>query len=1815
MRRYVVLFVLLLLPVAFAQQELMGIVLGDELGWEIPEIEVLLSVGKDGPVTLEVYSPGFDPDDYRAALDGHAEVGDERYDRNEDELLGEFFLEKDGQIIASGAYQVEPHRWDVLFDGNLAAGGYTIRTRFSGRAKNAFIYRVSTPDAASASLAFANGLKLFDVHGNDWVKGFEMTVPAEALPVKYALYDGDGASELEVRARMPDGRDETLEVSESLMWQTWTFTEPGHYDIYFRIPDTATQYSNTVALKEVFPDPVQVEIVDTDGTPLDIPYSVKGYSDRTVDISVPETYTLVDVQTEGRLLTTTQVGFGFSGGHVRYVLKKQPDTATLTLRAQLVTPEEERPYALSLGINDDLIEIPASGELTLNVPAGEYRFAPRVLNARAEGPTSLNLQAGEHKDATFTITPDVRLELTLEPEDVTVGEHVTITATASTDFADLLPADVSLALPESLRVTQVPRITAPMSDTRVVVLTVEAVATQAGVVEVGALLAPWELQETATVVVREPARLVFEKTVTPQRTVVGDTVVFALTVTNTGGVTTDVVLEDVLPAGLQGVNVTERFDLAAGETREFHVTAQVDENATGTLTNEAVVRWQDEQQTARASVEVLRPEASLSRTLDKHHVLPGERVTVGLTVMNTGQDTLTYDLQDSLPEWLQTSQTPAFTGTLEPGASRTHTYEATVMFGGNASSHFNAVLRSNAGRLQAKDGIHRVTVLLEKTVTPSVITEGTSAQFTVRLQNPLARAITLELRESPANGLGLDAPNVQSLDLAPSEAREFVFDALPVRTGVLDNEVSVFMNGTPVAFPARAELTVKPPLRAERISTVSVPFFVDATAEQLLIRHELPLHSQYEPNSSRVDGVPVAEPRLQRLMSEDGTERVFLVWQLAFVPEGTLSYTLLHSDALPALAQPDLTVRAGAHEVFIQGEASFELLDETTPLKVQERNGLIREPQPQQVFRTVDQTKIVIETPLGAQVDVRVNDAPLSDNNLGKAEYDDTTNTQRFEYYGIALLSGRNVIHVNAAGQQDQLEVFLADNPVQLVIQPVRLQADGVTPLVFEVRALDANALSNGFGAVSLASNLEFLEADAFPDKSGYQLLLKDGVARVTLAAIPVAQEVRLSALFNDLRVDDTFFVGGGATRLYQYQGSVTARLQEGRVRFEGLARAYAETPFADGTLQVAVDTHGGLAQHEDPTGHFPLTGSSAEAQAALYSEDFVAFRYDDPTFSVGYFAQPLDVPAITGLANATALRAEARVGVSEQQDLKAAAFAGVFAKEHLYEEITPDGTRLYYLGETIGRRGEAIKMHSEDIVIQVGATETRLERLKDYVINYSTGTLTLAFPLYPTDAAYPNQPVRLIARYIPETATRTSFAYGAGAHYQSQNWQFGVGLAHYDGLNAGAFIAYEHTDFSVRADYRYDPQNGSKISLNSNFKQNALSGQTNLSYQQDLTGQARVAYNLTDKQAIALEHNASSKRNDSSVLYELQVDALTFGVGAGYFWEASTVSAVTRAGYKTQDFAVTLTHTQPLKRDTQSVTDARGSYQLDENLAFDFGLAYTWGNELNGTFGLTQTLGSSNLSLSYQLPTVSGQGNRARFGIETPFVLNDDWSLNVSANYERAFTSGRTQVQSSAGVRYEQEAFNATFAADVNHENRDETPFKVVFRSGVSGQLDHQQSLAFDANIQVIPELDGDFTLSYALRADRYSVLSYHRLSTGQTNKLEGEVAPTLHFGTRWQLRPGFAYLLALDDAHTDTYLLSLGGHYYVTNTIGIGGALHQQWQPHISSNTALSLEGSTRVIDDIWVVLGYTLNGFDGLKDDTRQGVYVRLELFGGN
>jgi hypothetical protein len=536
-------------------------------------------------------------------------------------------------------------------------------------------------------------------------------------------------------------------------------------------------------------------------------------------------------------------------------------------------------------------------------------------------------------------------------------------------------------------------------------------------------------------------------------------------------------------------------------------------------------------------------------------------------------------------------------------------------------------------------------------------------------------------------------------------------------------------------------------------------------------------------------------------------------------------------------------------------------------------------------------------------------------------------------------------------------------------------------------------------------------------------------------------------------------------------------------------------------------------------------------------------------------------------------------------------------------EEIVPDGTRLY-------RISQPAQTGSEVVYLQIGATQGRLERLKDYVLDGPTGLLTLAKPLWSTTPDF--QQVRLIVVYAPAGSAR-QLGYGAGVQYKSGGFSLGAGAAYVGGLGLryGAEAGYQGGGFSLRTSYSHALTD--RYTLDLSYRAETLQAQGNLTYENRLQGQAQVQLNLSKEDSLSLEHQANGQDNRSGLLYQRRIgEHFSLGAGLGYTWETLSTNVLARVAYINGAFNTALTHAQPFSIGHQAQTRLRSAYAFDFNLTLESDLVYTWGNSFSGVIGLKQKLAGANLSLSYQLPGAAGEGNRARFGLDAPLPLGENWSLNASAGYEYGLSSNDHQSAFGLALRYQTKEFSATLGGETAFQNG--TP-KVVLRGGATGQLDTNQTLSVDATYQVVPSVQGSFTAAYALRTSDLSLLTYHRLVNSADPKLEGGLAINYSPDLSFQLRPSAAYLVPFNNINQSIYQLGFGANWYLTDWLGLGGGFYQMFQLTGATASAFSVEGSMRILEGLWFNLGYTFGGFAGLSPDTYPGFYLRLDFLGGS
>ncbi|XOB98339.1 hypothetical protein ACMC9I_10610 [Deinococcota bacterium DY0809b] len=894
---------------------------GTELGWESARLELVLRVSEKTPVILKVFSPGFDPDDYRSPN----ELGDERYDGGKGELKTLIrIFDSEGKLRLRKSYGNEPHRWYTLINGDLAAGDYLIDMQFFGNGKNALAFKLLAKPSKAVLQVAPGSMQTYNVHGPKWQYPFRVNKRVWEAPFTVGIYDGDGPKEIRVRAEHPGGVQE-LPAPGNGAWVKYDVERPGAYRFGFLQPKGARQYTNTVGF-EIFLGPVRVEVVDERGNPVEgASYTTKGYYDRTVALTeVPDGWTHVATEARyGKKLGAKRVLFGPGGGSVRYVLR--PRSGTVAVSARAVCGVEAWAVPVALRVGDRELKLSPEGKGTLALPAGRYPVVVEVPGARVRAPAEVQVEEGREAALELTVEPLLQLNLDLEPSKLVLGETAHVRALLVTEFPYPLPATLHLSLPDGLSLEGEPTVRGSLRAGTPLELAGALRATRPGNYTLSAVSEPCAAAAQTELRVRTPAAFELEKKSLTPDAAVGEEARFQIRVSNRGEQAGKVLLEDVLPQGLEGEGLHTALELGPGETKTLELRARVAADAPATLINTAVLLDEKgrELDRASASVRVLHPQVQLTRSLGKHVMVPGETVQVCLQVRNPGKSELRYDLEDRPPDWLKLENAPSYTGTLAPGAAAQHCYPASVRSGPPTEGVFRAQLRSNAGPLVAEDAIRRVNVDLSKKVNPARVLEGEQAEFVVEVHNPTDHRLTLNYRDLPEAGLGLGVDE-QRLTLDPDERIELRYRVAPQSAGRFANEAQVFVGEVPAAEPARAALEVLEPISPRRESTVRLPFAVEGSGDALLIAHRVPEGAAYRTGSSRLGGRPLEDPRV----TEDGR----LVWKVPFAHEGTLSYELTHEQPLPPLEEPELTLLAGDRVVPLAGRLSPDDYEAARPL-------------------------------------------------------------------------------------------------------------------------------------------------------------------------------------------------------------------------------------------------------------------------------------------------------------------------------------------------------------------------------------------------------------------------------------------------------------------------------------------------------------------------------------------------------------------------------------------------------------------------------------------------------------------------------------------------------------------------------------------------------------------------------------------------------------------------------------------------------------------------------------------------------------------
>lgn len=1241
-------------------------------------------------------------------------------------------------------------------------------------------------------------------------------------------------------------------------------------------------------------------------------------------------------------------------------------------------------------------------------------------------------------------------------------------------------------------------------------------------------------------------------------------------------------------------------------------------------------------ETAVVRVQV-KPSVALSLETDRPQVCVGDvvQVTARATTAYTGDLPLDLSL---VSDGLTFSAPASRTGTLSAGAPGELRLEATATRAGQFSvtarlAPWADMQAVNVEVLPDTTGLQLRRANLADTRPGDTVTVGLS------LTNTTQAVQTYTLTDTPGARLEALGPTSFSGRLNPGEHRDFSYPARVTAggEGVQTLQASLTgasVNGVPcgVAQTAQGNLKVIVPVApvVSRRSTVTLPFDAPTQARTLVVSHRFPQDAAYVPGSSRLNGQPIADP------AQGAGGAVY--WTLTAQPSGVVSYDLTHAGDLPPLERPALLARYDRErQEILQGHfdtadySAAQALGATPAAGASENAGNIKLPLAGTVFRDRDRITLVVTGPLDSTLAPTINGQPISEKQIGTRVTDPLTNTQRQDYIGVPITPGRNVI---ALGDERE-EIYYAGPTTSVKVTPINLVADGSTPIRLRVTALDSAGQGSAERYLSLGTNLEPQTADANSSDAGYQIELRDGVGELVLQPQATPTVLNLTVQVAGKTQSSRYQIVPDSSRVGVGVVSATVGFNGGLTTDNMLlqARAYYEGPLLGGKLYVAADKDG-LPTTTNPYLRYPAFGDSSTETVPLEGIDPVAVSYDHPAFHAQYRQGALPITVFSLGDNLTALSGYSKTNPS------VAGFAAFIPGDLKSETLIPNGTRLLRLkvGGLV-QDSESLQLISSRNGQEVG--RVALTRYVDYTIDPATGVITLTRGLERLDDKLNDLSILASYRLADPKAGRT-LGYGAEGRYVGQNFSVGAAVISLDGqLTSGVRAAYD--DGTVQAGVLAAYAGGAQLSadLSAVFGDTTATAQARYqdsryagvnAFSAGTTVRAAVVTRVNGNLGATVDgeyHSLPAGQGQTgqgvidnqggSVTARADYRFQPFSVGAGLryaFGDVNGVGVVGSVGYHQAPFDVDLTHTQPLGGNLKPVTEFASKVAIGK-VYLGLRDSLTWGGDNVAALTLDTSLGNTNYAVSYELPTASGAGNRARFGVDTSVVLNDHLTLGVRGALLRDMGKGSNEASTGADLRFQNSGLSATLGGDVAFRSG---VLNTVLRGGVSGSLSRNLTLTADGTLDLTSGNQGArASLGYAFRDGPWNSLGYARYLSGSlsggTPELSAGASAEYH-QPEFAVRAGIDSRTLLNDPDSFTYQPSISGTYYFTDSLGVGAWGRALVQPaSATSQIGYGLELSARALPGTWISLGYNFAGFDGLSGQsgayTKPGAYLRLDL----
>ena len=749
-------------------------------------------------------------------------------------------------------------------------------------------------------------------------------------------------------------------------------------------------------------------------------------------------------------------------------------------------------------------------------------------------------------------------------------------------------------------------------------------------------------------------------------------------------------------------------------------------------------------------------------------------------VENTGGAAADYTLVETLPAGLSSADALSWTGTLNPGEVAEHRYRVRLDAGAAPALSLRAQL-SSAGQVLDSDSalLRRADVTTSLAPVTEPLSVGELFTVTGNVTNPLARPITLTLNAEGSRRLEL-VEGPKTLTLEPNQTLDVAYTFRALAAGGALVQLTPFACADSAAgTTARAQIQIEEPAAADTINvsmrqttTVEIDLSVYnlPVLDSIALLEHLPENAALVVGSSRVDGRP-SEPR-----RVDNT----LVFELFKRSASVVSFEVEHMGPLVLGDHTSLIALTPEPELLQGREDALQLFEQAERVlpEVAERErvgAVILSPIDNSSLSERDRVSVSVDTPLQSQVRLFVNDTELSSDTLGERLYDPNTNRQTFEYVGVPLNEGPNVLRLestlNAETLVDSVTVYFAGAAVDFsVTARTPLLADSAENLELDLTLQDAYGQTPLDGLVTFElSGASFAGQDASSERSGLQLRFEEGVARLELDPIAEAGELTIRLALPGGVVEKTLFTESNL-RPWLATGVASAGLSyDGNLNFGVSADAFARgRVFSDALLTLGLSQpNSRLGERENSFDQFGLPGSSGARLFETQSRQGVFARLERGLTYVQYgdFNTELSGSLLEPGRNYTGLSGFYQRDISDTFGISLRAYAAFETVTGIINiDLDSDGSSIRFLPdapiEPTSLRLEIVKKDALGIVVQDDQDDLtrRLEPNLDFRVDAEVGLIELYRPV-PLEDATGNRYVLRLSYRLPEEGRSACFA------------------------------------------------------------------------------------------------------------------------------------------------------------------------------------------------------------------------------------------------------------------------------------------------------------------------------------------------------------------------------------------------------------------------------------------------------------------------